>query len=128
MKLSVLMPAYNEAATVERVVDAVLVTPQDKEVIIVDDGSTDGTTEIIQRLGQRESVRAITHQRNQGKGAAVRTALEAATGDVVIIQDCDLEYDPNDYGSCWRRSSAARPTSSTAPGPSAATPPSASGT
>ena len=94
------MPAYNEAATVERALAAVLQTPQDKEVILVDDGSTDGTHEIIDRLGrEHEKVRVIFHERNQGKGAAVRTALAAATGDVVLIQDCDLEYDPNDYSA-----------------------------
>jgi len=97
MKLSVLMPAYNEAATVERVLDAVLATPQEKEVVLVDDGSTDGTREIIQRLQGRDGVNAILHEGNRGKGSAVRTALAAATGDVIIIQDCDLEYDPRDY-------------------------------
>jgi glycosyltransferase involved in cell wall biosynthesis len=97
VKLSVLMPAFNEAATIERVLEAVLATPQEKEVILVDDGSTDGTREIIQRLGQRDGIRAIVHPFNQGKGAAVRSALAVATGDVVIIQDCDLEYDPADY-------------------------------
>lgn len=97
MKISILMPAYNEAATLERVLDAVLATPQEKEVILVDDGSTDGTRELITRLGERDGVRAILHDRNQGKGAAVRTALAQATGEVVLIQDCDLEYDPSDY-------------------------------
>jgi dolichol-phosphate hexosyltransferase len=93
------MPAYNEAATVERALAAVLATPQDKEVILVDDGSTDGTREIIARLGEKhKDVRVIFHNHNQGKGAAVRTAPAAASGDVVLIQDCDLEYDPNEYG------------------------------
>jgi glycosyltransferase involved in cell wall biosynthesis len=99
MKLSVLMPAYNEVATIETIVDAVLATSEEKEVILVDDGSTDGTREIIERLRSRPHVHAIFHQRNQGKGAAVRTALKAATGDVVLIQDCDLEYDPGQYRS-----------------------------
>jgi dolichol-phosphate hexosyltransferase len=93
------MPAYNEAATVERALAAVLETPHEKEVILVDDGSTDGTREIITRLGEKhKDVRVIFHNHNQGKGAAVRTALAAASGDVVLIQDCDLEYDPNEYG------------------------------
>ncbi len=100
MKLSILMPAYNEAATVERALAAVLATPQEKEIIMVDDGSTDGTGEILTKLSQDHSdVHVIVHKRNQGKGAAVRSALAAATGDVVLIQDCDLEYDPNDYAS-----------------------------
>jgi glycosyltransferase involved in cell wall biosynthesis len=98
VKLSVLMPAYNEAATVEAVVETVLATPEDKEVILVDDGSTDGTGDIIRRLAAGGRVRALFHDRNQGKGAAVRTALAAAGGDVVLIQDCDTEYDPKDYG------------------------------
>jgi glycosyltransferase involved in cell wall biosynthesis len=97
MKLSVLMPAYNEAGTIEEVVDRVLATPHDKEVIVVDDGSTDGTREIIQRLASQRDIHALFHDRNQGKGAAVRTALEAASGDVVVTQDCDLEYNPSEY-------------------------------
>ncbi|HEV3232258.1 MAG TPA: glycosyltransferase family 2 protein [Candidatus Dormibacteraeota bacterium] len=98
MRLSILMPAYNEARTIEKVVDTVLATPYDKELIIVDDGSTDGTREIIERLAGRPGVQVFFHQRNQGKGAAVRTALKQAGGEVVIIQDCDLEYDPHEYG------------------------------
>src|ERR1700682_1685850 len=93
------MPAYNEAATVERALAAVLATPHEKQVILVDDGSTDGTQEIISRLSkEHKEVQVIAHDRNRGKGPAVRTALAAATGDIVLIQDCDLEYDPNDYG------------------------------
>src|SRR5258708_31281550 len=92
------MPAYNEAATLEQAHDAVLATPQEKEVTLVDDGSTDGTRDIARRLGAREGVGVLLHDRNQGKGAAVRTALAAAGGDVVVIQDCDMEYDPADYG------------------------------
>lgn len=97
MRLSVLMPAYNEAATIERAVEAVLATPQEKEILLVDDGSTDGTHEKIELLGQRPGVRALFHERNQGKGAAVRTALAQARGEIVLIQDCDLEYDPRQY-------------------------------
>jgi dolichol-phosphate hexosyltransferase len=97
-KLSVLMPAYNEVLTIERAVSSVMKTPQPKEIIIVDDGSTDGTREIISRLALHDGISAYFHAQNSGKGAAVRTALDHATGELVIIQDCDLEYDPNDYG------------------------------
>jgi glycosyltransferase involved in cell wall biosynthesis len=98
--LSVLIPVYNEKATVLRLLDAVQQAPLDlnKELVVVDDGSTDGTRDILRGLSRPE-VRVILHAQNRGKGAAIRTALESATGDFVIIQDADLEYDPNDYGA-----------------------------
>jgi glycosyltransferase involved in cell wall biosynthesis len=99
MKLSVIMPVYNEAGTVEEIVRRVLAEAHEKELVIVDDGSSDGTREILARLAvaHPEQVRVILHERNRGKGAAVRTGLEQAAGDVILIQDADLEYDPSDY-------------------------------
>jgi glycosyltransferase involved in cell wall biosynthesis len=91
------MPAFNEAATIERAVAAVQESPVDKEIILVDDGSNDGTREIVERLAADGHVKALYHSKNKGKGAAVRTALASASGDVVLIQDCDLEYDPVQY-------------------------------
>ena len=98
MKLSVLMPVFNELATVEAVVGGVLQVPLHLEVIVVDDASTDGTAAVLDRLERTSgsNVKVFRHDRNRGKGAAVRTALNAATGDVVVIQDADFEYDPND--------------------------------
>lgn len=103
MKLSVLVPVYNEEATVEALLERVLAAeaPVEKEVIVVDDGSTDGTGERLKGfLSTHRSapVRLIRHQRNRGKGAAVRTALAAATGELAVVQDADLEYDPAEYG------------------------------
>jgi glycosyltransferase involved in cell wall biosynthesis len=95
--LSVLIPVYNEKTTILellRRVEAVAL-PLDKEIIVVDDGSTDGTREILNELGSRAKV--VFHERNRGKGAALRTALAHATGEFTIIQDADLEYDPEDY-------------------------------
>lgn len=100
--LSVIIPVYNERNTILKVIQSVLnVPPYKKEVVVVDDGSTDGTREIL--LGLHESgVRVILHDRNFGKGAAVRTGFENASGDVVVVQDADLEYDPCDLAEMHR--------------------------
>ena len=104
MKLSVLIPAYNERDTIAeliRRVAAVDLGPgSELEIIVVDDGSTDGTRQILAGL-HTPGLRVIEHERNRGKGGAIRTALAAATGDAVIFQDADLEYDPADYPRLW---------------------------
>lgn len=97
LKLSVVMPVYNEAGTLTEIVDQVLNTSIPTELVIVDDGSTDGSRDIMQQWENHSIIRVILHEHNQGKGAAVRTGLKAATGDVIVIQDADLEYDPRDY-------------------------------
>lgn len=95
--LSVVMPIYNEQATVRAIVDAVLAQPIPKELILVDDGSVDGSRAILAELAQRPGVRVLLHHENLGKGAALRTGFAAARGDLVVVQDADLEYDPADY-------------------------------
>jgi glycosyltransferase involved in cell wall biosynthesis len=98
-KLSVLMPVYNEARTIRNIVERVRRVNLKKEIIIVDDGSSDGTVEVLksEMEGQIPDVRVFYSSRNQGKGAAVRRAIKEATGDVCVVQDADLEYDPQEY-------------------------------
>ncbi len=96
MKLSVIVPVYNEAETLAKLLRRVAAVPVDKEIIAVDDGSSDGSGELLDSL-DLPGLRVIHHRRNQGKGMAIRTALKHITGEVVIIQDADLEYDPEEY-------------------------------
>jgi len=97
MKLTVLMPVYNEIDTIEEILRRVQATGLADEILLVDDGSVDGTRDILKELDGQDAIRVFYHERNQGKGAAVRTGIKNATGDVLLIQDADLEYDPRDY-------------------------------
>jgi len=96
-RVSVIVPVYNEVAHVDELLQAIQSSPVEKEIIVVDDGSTDGTREKLQAFPSVDGLTLVFHERNYGKGAAVRTALAHARGEYVLIQDSDLEYDPQDY-------------------------------
>lgn len=99
MKLSIVMPCFNESRTIATVVQNILAVelPLDRELIIVDDCSTDSTREYLETLSDHQEIKVVFHEVNQGKGAALRTGFAHTSGDIVIIQDADLEYDPNEY-------------------------------
>ncbi|MCC6955361.1 MAG: glycosyltransferase family 2 protein [Anaerolineales bacterium] len=102
MKISVIIPAYNEQATIREIIKRVQKTGLVDEILVVDDGSQDGTRDILSELQERGEIRTVFHEKNQGKGAAVTTGFRHASGDVFIIQDADLEYDPRDYPELFR--------------------------
>jgi glycosyltransferase involved in cell wall biosynthesis len=97
MKLSVVIPVFNEVDNIETILKRVKATKLASEILVVDDGSRDGTRDILKKLDGKGGVRVILHDKNQGKGAAVCTGIKAAKGDVILIQDADLEYSPSDY-------------------------------
>jgi glycosyltransferase involved in cell wall biosynthesis len=96
VKLTVLIPVYNEKKTIRTIVERVQAVPIEKEIILVDDDSTDGTRDILEQL-ESEGIKVLYHEKNMGKGAALRTGFHHAAGDFVIVQDADLEYDPQEY-------------------------------
>jgi glycosyltransferase involved in cell wall biosynthesis len=97
MKLSVVVPVYNEKNTIAEILRRVRATGRADEIILVDDGSTDGTREILRTLETDPAVHILFHEKNQGKGAALRTGFQHATGEVILVQDADLEYNPSEY-------------------------------
>jgi glycosyltransferase involved in cell wall biosynthesis len=100
MKLSIIIPVFNEKKTIEEILKRVISAPVfdfEKEILVVDDCSTDGTSEILEKLKEKFKFLLLRHEKNLGKGAAIRTALNHITGDIALIQDADLEYDPKDY-------------------------------
>ncbi len=102
MRVSVIIPVFNELATIKEIVKRVQKTGVANEIVIVDDGSTDGTRNVLARMKSESQVKIVLHEKNTGKGSAVRTGIQNTRGDVIIIQDADLEYDPREYRNLLR--------------------------
>jgi len=101
-KLSVIVPVFNEEKTIRELLDRIQAVPLEKEIIIVNDGSTDQTSKLLEEFSTQRNVRLLAHERNQGKGAAIRTAIPEITGEMALIQDGDLEYSPEEYPTLLR--------------------------
>ena len=99
LKLSIVIPIYNERETLETLIAKVNSVDYDKEILLIDDFSSDGTREVLKRYENKENFQVLYHDHNQGKGAALRTGFSNVNGDIIIIQDADLEYNPADYGT-----------------------------
>jgi glycosyltransferase involved in cell wall biosynthesis len=102
MKLSVIIPVYNEVESIKVILKRVQDTKLAKEIVVVDDGSKDGTRDVLKKLDGKKGLRVVLHERNKGKGAAVRTGMALARGEIFLIQDADLEYDPRDFPELLR--------------------------
>jgi glycosyltransferase involved in cell wall biosynthesis len=102
MHLSVIIPCYNEKSTIAVILQRVRAVAPEAEILVVDDGSQDGTRDILKTLEGQPGLRVILHEKNRGKGAAIHTGIAAATGDILLVQDADLEYDPRDYPALLR--------------------------
>lgn len=102
MKLSVIIPVFNEAKTIQEIIKRVQATGLADEILAIDDGSTDGSRELLANINGGDNVKVFYHERNQGKGKAVRTGIQNASGDLIIIQDADLEYDPREFANLLR--------------------------
>jgi len=102
MKLTIIIPVYNEVKTIQEIIQRVQATGLADEILAIDDGSTDGSRAILENLSKEGKVKVIYHDHNQGKGKAVRTGIQNASGDLILIQDADLEYDPREYPNLLR--------------------------
>lgn len=102
MTLSVIIPVYNEVKTIQEIIKRVQATGLADEILAIDDGSTDGSRDVLTQIANSRNVKVIYHEHNQGKGKAVRTGIQNASGDLIIIQDADLEYDPREYQNLLR--------------------------
>jgi glycosyltransferase involved in cell wall biosynthesis len=102
MKLSIIIPVYNEVKTITQILQRVEATGLADEILVVDDGSSDGSRDLLAKISNQGTIKVIYHERNQGKGKAVRTGIQNASGDLLLIQDADLEYDPREYPNLLR--------------------------